>query len=205
MNVLLINGSPHKHGCTYTALNEIAEQLDRNGIGSTHFHIGTKAIAGCIACGKCFETGLCVFKTDPVNECIELLHKTDGVIVGSPVYFAGPNSALCALLDRAFFHKNSPYALKPAAAIVSCRRGGASASFDRLNKYFTISQMPIVSSNYWNEVHGNTPAEVLQDIEGLQTMRVLANNMAWLLNCIHAAQNVPKPIPEKKIFTNFVR
>lgn len=206
MNVLLINGSPHKKGCTFTALSEVAGQLEKNGITCTHFHIGIKPIAGCIACGKCAETGLCVFKDDPVNECAALLKKADGLVVGSPVYYAGPNGALCALLDRVFFRKSDVYALKPAAAVVSCRRGGGTASFDRLNKYFTISQMPVVSSQYWNEVHGNTPAEVLQDLEGLQTMRVLGNNMAWLLHCIEAAKNsVAKPAQEERIYTNFVR
>ena len=157
MNVLLINGSPHKNGCTFTALSEVAAALNANGIETTMRHIGTAPIAGCIACGKCRSTGLCVFANDPVNECIALLREADGLVVGSPIYYAGPNAALCALLDRVFFCKSAPYAFKPAAAVVSCRRGGASAGFDRLNKYFTISQMPIVSSRYWTMVHGNTP------------------------------------------------
>jgi len=126
--------------------------------------------------------------------------------VGSPIYYAGPNAALCALLDRVFFCKSAPYAFKPAAAVVSCRRGGASAGFDRLNKYFTISQMPIVSSRYWNMVHGNTPEETRQDKEGMQTMRILGNNMAWLLKCIEAGrQSVPLPRQEETIYTNFIR
>ena len=160
MNVLLINGSPHKKGCTYTALSEVAGQLEKNGIGSNIVHIGSKPIRGCIACGACRETGLCVFDDDPVNECSGLLKAADGLIVGSPVYYAAPNGALCAFLDRLFYMKSGAYAYKPAAAVVSCRRGGASAAFDRLNKYFTISCMPIVSSQYWNSVHGNTPEEV---------------------------------------------
>ena len=171
MNVLLINGSPHKKGCTYTALSEVAGQLEKNGIGSNIVHIGSKPIRGCIACGACRETGLCVFDDDPVNECSGLLKAADGLVVGSPVYYAAPNGALCAFLDRLFYMKSGAYAYKPAAAVVSCRRGGASAAFDRLNKYFTISCMPIVSSQYWNSVHGNTPEEVRQDKEGLQIMR----------------------------------
>ena len=181
MNVLLINGSPHKKGCTYTALSEVAGQLEKNGIGSNIVHIGSKPIRGCIACGACRETGLCVFDDAPVNECSGLLKAADGLIVGSPVYYAAPNGALCAFLDRLFYMKSGAYAYKPAAAVVSCRRGGASAAFDRLNKYFTISCMPIVSSQYWNSVHGNTPEEVRQDKEGLQIMRTLGDNMAWLL------------------------
>ena len=180
MNVLLINGSPHKNGCTFTALSIVAGQLNEQGIETNILHIGNKPISGCIACGKCAQTGLCVFDTDPVNKGIDLAKKADGIVVGSPVFYAGPNGALCAFLDRMFYHKNAPYAYKPAAAVVSCRRGGASATFDRLNKYFTISSMPVVSSQYWNAVHGNTPEEVMQDKEGLQIMRTLGRNMAWL-------------------------
>lgn len=206
MNVLLINGSPHRNGCTFTALSEVAAALNANGIETTMRHIGTAPIAGCIACGKCRSTGLCVFANDPVNECIALLKEADGLVVGSPIYYAGPNAALCALLDRVFFCKSGPYAFKPAAAVVSCRRGGATAGFDRLNKYFTISQMPIVSSRYWNMVHGNTPEETRQDREGMQTMRILGNNMAWLLKCIEAGrQSVPTPPQEETIYTNFIR
>lgn len=206
MNVLLINGSPHKHGCTFTALSEVAGQLNAQGIETTMFHIGTKPISGCIACKKCIETGICILKDDVVNDCIAALKKADGLVVGSPVYFAGPNASVCALLDRVFYYKNAPYAFKPAAAVVSCRRGGATASFDRLNKYFSISQMPIVSARYWNEVHGNTPDEVRQDAEGLQTMRDIGNNMAWLLKCIEAGKKtVPMPVQEQKVGTNFIR
>lgn len=206
MNVLLINGSPHKHGCTYTALSEVAGRLEEHGIAANIAHIGTKAIRGCIACGRCQATGLCVFDDDPVNECIGLLKQADGFIVGSPVYYAAPNGGLCAFLDRLFFMKSAPYAYKPAAAVVSCRRGGASAAFDRLNKYFTISCMPVVSSQYWNSVHGNTPEEVRQDAEGLQIMRTLSDNMAWLLKCIDVAKgSVPYPVREPWTPTNFIR
>lgn len=206
MNVLLINGSPHQNGCTYTALCEVAGQLNKQGIETNIFHIGNKPIRGCIACRKCAESGYCVFKDDPVNECIDLAKKADGIVIGSPVYYAAPSGSFCAFLERMFFMKNAAYAYKPSAAIVSCRRGGASAAFDRLNKYFTISSMPIVSSQYWNAVHGNTPEEVRQDLEGLQIMRTLGNNMAWLLKCIEAAKNtVPYPEQEEWTPTNFIR
>lgn len=175
MQVLLINGSPHPKGSTATALATVARQLEKAGIETTTLHVGHKAIRGCIACGKCAQTGLCVFKDDPVNECIERMREADGLVVGSPVYYAGPNASLCALLDRMFYMKSAPYAFKPAAAVVSCRRGGASASFDRLNKYFTIARMPVVSSQYWNSIHGNNAEEAVQDAEGLQIMRTLGD------------------------------
>ena len=206
MNVLLINGSPHKNGCTHTALTEVAHELGEQGLETEILHIGTKPVAGCIACGKCRDTGLCIFTDDPVNEAIALAKEADGMIFGSPVYYAAPNGAMCAFLDRMFFLKSACYAFKPGAAVVSCRRGGASAAFDRLNKYFTISSMPIVSSQYWNSVHGNTPDEVRRDLEGMQTMRTLGRNMAWLLKCIQAAKStVPYPIREPWQATNFIR
>ena len=207
MNVLLINGSPHPKGCTYTALNMVAAQLEKNGLSTRMLHVGNKAVHGCMACGKCAETGQCVFTDDPVNEAIGLLLEADALVVGSPVYYAGPNGALCAFLDRVFFMRNELYAFKPAAAVVSCRRGGAIASFDRLNKYFTIARMPVVSSQYWNSVHGNTPEEVLQDKEGLQTMRTLGDNMAWLVKCIAAgkAAGINRPVMEPWEPTNFIR
>lgn len=207
MNVLMINGSPHPKGCTYTALNIVATQLEKNGLSTRMLHVGNKAVHGCMACGKCAETGQCVFTDDPVNEAIGLLLEADALVVGSPVYYAGPNGALCAFLDRVFFMRNELYAFKPAAAVVSCRRGGASASFDRLNKYFTIARMPVVSSQYWNSVHGNTPEEVLQDKEGLQTMRTLGDNMAWLVKCIAAgkAAGLNRPVMEPWEPTNFIR
>ncbi|WP_022657176.1 flavodoxin family protein [uncultured Desulfovibrio sp.] len=207
MNVLLINGSPHPKGCTYTALHTVAGQLEKNGLDTRILQMANKAVRGCIACGKCADTGHCVFTDDPVNEAIDLLREADALVVGSPVYYAGPNGSICAFLDRMFYMKSAPYAFKPAAAVVSCRRGGASASFDRLNKYFTIARMPVVASQYWNSVHGNTPAEVLQDKEGLQTMRTLGDNMAWLLKCIAAgkAAGVEYPTPEPWERTNFIR
>lgn len=207
MNVLLVNGSPHPKGCTWTALNEVAKQLEKNGVETTLLQVGSKAVRGCIACGKCRETGYCIFKDDPVNEGINLLRAADGLVVGSPVYYAGPNATICAFLDRVFFLKSAPYAFKPAACVVSCRRGGASTSFDRLNKYFTIARMPVVASQYWNSVHGNAPEETVQDAEGLQTMRTLGDNMAWLLKCIAAgtAAGITPPTPEPWQATNFIR
>jgi multimeric flavodoxin WrbA len=205
-NALLVNGSPHADGCTHAALAEVAGQIERAGIATRIFQIGTEPIRGCVACRRCAETGHCVFGDDPVNACIDLLREADGLVVGSPVYFSGPNGALCAFLDRVFFLKSSAYAHKPAAAIVNCRRGGASAAFDRLNKYFSISSMPIVSSQYWNSTHGTTPDEVRRDAEGMQVMRALGRNMAWLLRCIDASRaTVPYPEKEPPLRTNFIR
>lgn len=206
MNVLLINGSPHKDGCTFTALNEVAGQLKLQGIDTTMFQLGSKPISGCAACGGCWDAGQCVLPGDIVNECAGLLKKADGVVVGSPVYYAGPNGTLCALLDRVFFSQSEFFIYKPAASVVSCRRGGSTAALDRLNKYFTIAGMPVVPSQYWNMVHGNTPDEVRQDLEGMQTMRTLGRNMAWLLRCIEAGRGtVPYPEREPHQSTNFIR
>lgn len=207
MKVLLVNGSPHPEGSTFTALSQVGGQLQKAGIETQIFQIGAHDIRGCIACGKCAETGYCIFKNDPVNEGIDLLKAADGLVVGSPVYYAGPNATTCAFLDRVFFLKSAPYYYKPAAAIVSCRRGGASASFDRLNKYFTIARMPVVSSQYWNAVHGNNAQEECQDLEGVQIMRTLGDNMAWLLKCIEAAKKagINPPVPQPAILTNFIR
>lgn len=206
MKVLLINGSPHKEGCTFTALSEVAGALNRRNIATEIFHIGTRPIAGCVACGKCAETKRCVFD-DKVNEVLDRLDEYDAIVVGSPVYYAGPAGQLTAFLDRLFFLKEDLMAGKPGAAVVSCRRGGATAAFDRLNKYFTISNMPIVSSQYWNMVHGSTPEDVRQDLEGLQVMRTLGENMAWLLRCIEAGRKagVPAPVYEEHLWTNFIR
>lgn len=201
--VLLVNGSPHEHGCTYTALAEIAAELKKCGVDSDIFNIGKSPVRGCIACLGCRKNGgKCVFDDDCCNILAQKMREADGVIIGSPVYYAGPNGALTALLDRAFYSSQTDWSYKPAAAVVSCRRGGASASFDRLNKYFTINRMPIVSSQYWNSVHGNTPEEVQKDEEGLQTMRTLARNMAWMLNSLKD----PHPQEEaNKKRTNFIR
>lgn len=204
MQVLLINGSPRKHGCVFTALCEVAATLEKQGIDAKIFHIGSKAMQGCIACMKCRQgLGRCVFKDDVYEELLELIQAADGLIVGSPVYYAGPNGSLCALLDRLFFSASAHLTGKPGAAVVSCRRGGASATFDRLNKYFTINNMPLVTSQYWNSVHGMEPSDVLKDLEGLQVMRTLGQNMAWLLKTIHEGVQ-PKPEREPWIMTNFI-
>lgn len=207
MKVLLVNGSAHLKGCTYTALNEVAGQLEKAGIETELMQIGSKAIRGCIDCLKCAETGYCIFKDDPVNEAIDKLKAADGLVIGTPVYYAGPNATLCAFMDRVFFLKHSAYAFKPAAAISSCRRAGTEATMDRLNKYFTIARMPVVSSQYWNGIHGMNAAEAQQDLEGMQTMRTLGDNMAWLLKCIEAGKKagINPPEVEPAIYTNFIR
>ena len=207
MKVLLINGSPHVRGCTYTALSEVASELINQGISTQIFHIGTDPIAGCIACGACRKNGGRCFRNDVVNEVMSLAAQSDGIVLGSPVYYASISGQLSSFLDRLFFAGSALMANKPGAAVVSCRRGGASAAFDALNKYFTISSMPVVSSNYWNQVHGSNPAEVKQDEEGMQTMRQLGRNMAWLLKCMEAgkAAGVALPETEERIWTNFIR
>ncbi|MBR4456131.1 MAG: flavodoxin family protein [Solobacterium sp.] len=206
MKVLLVNGSPHSDGCTYTALNECASVLESEGIETEFLWLGVTAVHGCIACGKCRKAGKCVFD-DNVNAIAGRAEEFDGMIVGCPVYYGGPCSQITAFLDRLFFSAGSRFACKPAAAVVSCRRGGATASFERLNKYFEINNMPVVTSQYWNQIHGNTREEALQDEEGLQTMRTLAKNMAWLLSCIEAGKKagIEKPAYEPKINTNFIR
>ena len=204
--VLLINGSPNKAGCTYTALREVEKSLNKNGVETEIFQLGKGPVQGCTGCGGCGRNGKCVFD-DGVNRLVERLDEFDGLVIGSPVYYASPNGALLAFLDRLFFAAGKKFAGKPGAAVVSCHRGGATAAFDALNKYFSISNMPIVTSQYWNQIHGNTPEEALQDAEGLQTMRTLGENMAWLIKCIQAgrATGVPEPVYEKKQSTNFIR
>lgn len=204
MNVLLVNGSPHRDGCVNTALSEAASALKKEGIETNIFWIGTKPVHGCIACNKCEKTGQCVFTDDICNELIEAMQQADGIIIGSPVYYAAPNGALCAILDRVFYSAAATLANKPAASVVSCRRGGASAAFDRLNKYFMMSCMPVITSQYWNSVHGNTVEEVKRDQEGLQTMRILGRNMAWALKAIQKAKLDP-PAREPRVATNFIR
>ena len=207
MKVVLVNGSPKAKGCTYTALCEVASALEKNGIETEILHVGTEAIHGCMGCGTCKKLdGKCVYN-DSVNVFIEKAKTADGFIFGSPVHYASASGALTSFLDRAFYAGKSDLEYKPGAVVVSCRRGGASAAFDQLNKYFTISNMPIVSSQYWNQVHGNTPEEVKQDLEGMQTMRTLGNNMAWLLKAIDAGKKAGIDMPEKevKVSTNFIR
>lgn len=206
MKILVVNGSPHANGCTYTALCEVAAALEAEGMETEMIQVGTKPVSGCLGCGACIKTGKCVID-DVVNEFIEKAKEADGFVFGSPVHYAGASGAITSFMDRAFYGKAAIYADKPAAAIVSCRRGGATAAFEQLNKYFTISNMPIVSSQYWNMVHGNTPEQVRQDLEGLQTMRTLGKNMAWLLKCIEAGKvaGIAKPEREAKVATNFIR
>jgi len=205
MKVLLINGSPHEKGSTYTALAEIGKTLKAEGIDSEIFQIGKGPVRGCIACNYCKAEGHkgCAFNDDKANELREAIEASDGVIIGSPVYFAGPNGALLALLDRAFYSSKARFENKPGASIVVLRRGGASSSFDRLNKYFLIRNMPIVPSQYWNSVHGCSAEEVRQDLEGMQTMRNLAHNMAWMLRAFEHADGPKRE--SVKIGTNFIR
>ena len=199
--ILLINGSPHEQGCTYTALMEVRKGLEEWGIESELCWIGNKPVAGCIACGKCSEDGRCIFD-DQVNDLLARASEFDGMVVGSPVYYAGPAGQLCAFLDRLFYASAGRWSGKVGAAVVSCRRGGATAAFDRLNKYFSISKMPIATSQYWNQVHGNTPEEVLQDEEGLQIMRTLGRNIAWLSR---SSRLLTLPPQEPRVSTNFIR
>ncbi len=210
MKVILVNGSPNEHGCTYTALEEVAGQLRENGVEAEIFWLGNKPINGCIACGGCFRArnGHCVFGDgDGLNTLMDKLAEADGVIFGSPVHFSSPAGNLLSAMDR-IFYSGRPLAGKPAAAVVSCRRSGGTASFDVLNKYFTIAGMPIVSSKYWNVVHGRTPEDVKQDLEGMQIMRVLGRNMAWMLKCIQLGKDAGITYPqlsEPMAFTNFIR
>ncbi len=204
MKVLLVNGSPHEKGCVYTALTEIADTLKSEGLDSEIFWIGNRPVQGCIGCWQCREKGTCAFQDELYTGFIEKMKNSDGIIIGSPVYYAGPNGSLCALLDRVFFSGSEFLRNKPGACVVNCRRGGASAAFDRLNKYFTILQMPVVSSQYWNSTHGTTPEEVKEDEEGLQTMRTLARNMAYLLKS-NAVSGIGLPPSEPLLRTNFIR
>ncbi len=205
MKVLLINGSPHPDGNTSVALGEVARTLNSEGIETRTLWIGTKAVQGCIGCYSCASTGICVFKDKLYTEAREAIADADAIIIGSPVYYAGPNGSLCALLDRLFYSSGKLLMNKPAAAVVCCRRGGASATFDRLNKYFTILSMPVVSSQYWNIAHGREKGEAAYDEEGMQTMRTLGKNMAWLLRSIHAPQSPAAPESEPRRATNFIR
>ena len=206
MKVILINGSPKENGCTYTALREIEKQLQKNNIETEIFWLGNKPISGCIGCGSCLKTGEC-FMQDKVNEFLEKVPKTDGFIFGSPVHFAATSGMLSSFMDRVFYGRRKLFSNKLGSAVVSCRRGGATAALDEINKYFGISNMPIVSSQYWNMVHGNNPEEVLKDEEGMQTMRTLGNNMAWLLKSIEAGKKAGIKLPENEsiISTNFIR
>jgi len=204
MKVLLLNGSPRKEGNTFIALSEVASALEINSIETQIINIGNQAVQGCIACGKCNELGRCTFNDELYNMVTESMKDADGLVISTPVYYGGPNGSLCALLDRVFFSASEFFEYKPAASVVVCRRGGASAAFDRLNKYFTLSNMPVVSSQYWNSVHGLTPGEATNDAEGLQTMRTLGRNMAWILKNLKS-NTATIPEPETLQATNFIR
>ncbi len=207
MKVMLVNGSPHEKGCTYTALAEVAKALQKQGVETEIFHIGKQPIAGCLGCGACAKLGKCV-TDDIVTQFIEKAKTADGFVFGSPVYYSSAAGNLVCFMDRLFYSGGKYLAYKPAAAVASARRAGTVATFDVLNKYFTINNMPVVSANYWNGVHGanNTPTDVEKDEEGLQTMRMLGNNMAWLLQCIQLGKQAGiAPEKEQKIRTNFIR
>jgi multimeric flavodoxin WrbA len=201
--VLLINGSPKADGCTATALDEVARTLNAEGVETEMIHIGNKNIRGCISCGTCETKGSCVFD-DMVNEVSPKFAEADGLVVGSPVYYGSPNGTLLAFLDRLFYSAQFDTHMKVGAAVVSCRRGGNTASFDVLNKYFTISGMPVASSTYWNQVHGFSAEDVKKDAEGLQTMRNLAKNMSFMIKAFaDAKEKYGLPEMEHDNFTSF--
>lgn len=211
MKVLLVNGSPHKNGCTYTALSEIEKTLNENGIETEIFWIGTKAISGCIACKSCISKGECAIN-DIVNKFVQKAKYADGFIFGSPVHYAALAGNMTSFMDRIFYSASCGghgeyFRYKPASGIVSARRAGTTASYDQFNKYFGINEMPIISSRYWNMVHGATAEEVLKDEEGMQSMRILGRNMAYYLKCIEAGNKAGISLPkrEQTIFTNFIR
>ena len=208
MKVLMLNGSPHEKGCTYTALREVAGELEKAGIQTEIMHVGGDLVHGCMGCGACSKLGRCIYSQDKVNEAVEKMKESQGLIVGSPVHYASAGGAVTSFLDRFFYSGGAYAAHKPAAAVASARRAGTTATLDQLNKYFMISQMPVVSSQYWNMVHGGCPEDVKKDEEGLQIMRVLGRNMAWLLQSIEAgkASGIAVPDMEKeKKKTNFIR
>lgn len=206
MKVLLINGSPHKEGCTYVALKEVAGALEKEGIETEIVWIENKPVGGCIACGTCRNTGKCVFD-DVVNRIREKCETADAFVFGSPVHYAAMSGNMKGFMDRLFYSAGSTFYMKPAACVLSARRAGTTAAFDEMIKYFTISQMPVVSSRYWNMVHGAMPEQVAQDEEGLFTMRVLGRNMAYMLKCMEAGKAAGVELPEKEevVWTNFVR
>lgn len=208
MKVLLVNGSAKQNGCTYTALAEIGKVLNQEGIETEIVCLGAGAIRDCIGCGQCnTKHPRCIFEDDMVNEIVEKARKSDGFVFGTPVYYAHPSGRILSALDRMFYSGKNAFAHKPGAAVASARRAGTTASVDVLNKYFTIAEMPVVSSSYWNMVHGNKPEDVLQDKEGLQIMRNLGRNMAWLLKCIEAGKQQGIQIPENEYSnkTSFIR
>ncbi len=211
MKILLVNGSPNRHGCTNRALEEVAKTLNLEGIDTEIFWIGNKPIQNCISCHKCETTGECIFE-DGVKIFHKIVKDSDGLILGSPVHYAGASGSLASFMGRAFIsdlagNENRLFALKPAAAVVSARRAGTTTTFSQLNKFFMLHEMPVISSRYWNMVHGETPEEVEQDLEGLYNMRVLARNMAYFLRCQEASKKAGIELPkqEEAVFTNFIR
>lgn len=207
MKVLLFNGSPRANGCTFTALSEIAKTLNENGIETEILQTGNLPVQDCIGCGGCAKTGKCVFNNDYVNEWLDKAKEADGFVFGTPVYYAHPSGRILSVMDRLFYAGGKNFAHKPAAVIASARRAGTTASLDAISKYLGISEMPIVSSTYWNMVHGNTPDQVKQDLEGMQTMRNIGRNLAWLIKCIEIGKENGAPVPEseKGTYTNFIR
>lgn len=205
MKVLLINGSPRPNGNTRLALEEVAKTLNAESVDTEIINLGKQAVQGCIACGWCGREGKCTFRDDLYYQVMRAVKDgIDGLVVGSPVYYGGPNGSLCALLDRVFYSLGAYLQFKPGASVVVCRRGGASAAFDRLNKYFTILNMPLVSSQYWNMVYGQTPGQAAADEEGMQTMRALGRNMAWMIKKLNVNEE-GHPEQEPHVWTNFVR
>ncbi len=206
LKVVLINGSPNKMGCTYTALSEVASALNEDGIETEIIYAGQTS-SGCMGCGACSKLGKCVNNSDAVNETIAKLDDADGFVFGTPVHYASASGAITSFLDRLFYAGGSKMQYKPGAVVASARRAGTTAALDQISKYFTISNMPIVASSYWNMVHGNTPDEVKQDLEGMRTMRMLGHNMAWLIKSIKCASENGITIPdaEERVKTNFIR
>ena len=205
MKVLLLNGSPHKNGATVRILQEVEKELNKENIKTEIINVGCEQISGCLACGYCYKNGKCV-KDDIVNIVSKKFLEADGLVIGSPVYYASANGTLISFLDRLFYSSHFDKRMKVGAAVVNCRRGGNASTFDELNKYFTICGMPVASSQYWNETHGNTVSEVEQDLEGLQTMRTLGRNMAFLIKSIALGkEKYGLPEKEKGERTNFIR
>lgn len=208
MKVLLVNGSPHAEGCTHRALVEIARTLEEEGAAAEIYHIGNEPIIGCQSCGACRKLGRCVHDGDSVNEFVRRAHDADGFVFGSAVHYASMTGAMTSFMDRAFYQVksvDSPYTLKPAAVVASARRAGTTATLDQMMKYLTISQMPVISSSYWNMVHGFTPEDVERDLEGLQVMRTIARNMVWFLRSVEcgAKHGIERPKSEDRVYTHF--
>ena len=205
MKVILFNGSPKKNGCTYTALAEIEKELNNGGIETLIFHAGSTT-KGCLGCGYCAKNGKCI-TDDCVNEAAQLVKEADGFVFGSPVHYASASGMMTSFMDRLFYSAGSSLKLKPCAVVASARRGGTTTTIDQLLKHPEFNQMPVVNGNYWPMVHGSNPEDVKQDLEGMQTMRIIGKNMVWLLKCIEAGKNagINIPEPEEKIKTNFIR